>query len=252
VVKMKLLVINDDGILSEGIRALADSLSVLGEVWVVAPDRERNAVSHALTLHRPLRITTISHHNYAVNGTPADCVNIGIHFLLPEKPDLVISGINRGANLGNDINYSGTVAAAVEGTLMGIPSFAISLAGEQSFMFQPAARFALRMARFILDKGLPHHTLLNVNVPDTGGEEVDRYVLTSQDTQARMNTVEEKTDPRGGLYYWIGRIHEGSEDTVSNGDSDLLAIRRKLISVTPLKIDRTLHSFSEDGFKCAL
>lgn len=248
---MRLLVTNDDGIVSEGIRALADSLSVLGDVWVVAPDRERNAVSHALTLHRPLRITTISPHKYAVNGTPADCVNIGIHFLLPEKPDLVISGINRGANLGNDINYSGTVAAAVEGTLMGIPSFAISLAGEQSFKFQPAARFALRMARFILDKGLPHHTLLNVNVPDTGGEEVDQYVLTSQDTQARMNTVEEKTDPRGGLYYWIGRIHEGSEDTVSKGDSDLLAIRRHLISVSPLRIDRTQHSFLDDGFECA-
>ena len=249
---MRLLVTNDDGILSEGIRALADSLNILGEVWVVAPDRERNAVSHSLTLHRPLRITTISHHNYAINGTPADCVNIGIHFLLPEKPDLVISGINKGANLGNDINYSGTVAAAVEGTLMGIPSCAISLAGEQSFKFQPAARFALRVARFIRDKGLPPHTVLNIDVPDTGGEEVDHYVLTSQDTHARMNTVEEKTDPRGGLYYWIGRIHDGSNEDVSNSDSDLLAIRKKLISVTPLLIDRTQSSFLEEGFQSAL
>ncbi len=249
---MKLLITNDDGILSEGIRALADSLSVLGEVWVVAPDRERNAVSHALTLHRPLRITTISHHNYAINGTPADCVNIGTHFLLPAKPDLVISGINKGANLGNDINYSGTVAAAVEGTLIGIPSFAISLAGEHSFTFQPAARFALRVARFILDKGLPAHTLLNVNVPDTEGHEIDRYVITSQDTQARMNSVEEKTDPRGGLYYWIGRIHEGSEEDDGNAASDLQAIRQKVISVTPLRIDRTQESFLEDGFQCTL
>ena len=196
---MKLLVTNDDGILSEGIRALANSLSVLGEVWVVAPDRERNAVSHALTLHRPLRITTIAPQHYAINGTPADCVNIGIHFLLPEKPDLVISGINKGANLGNDINYSGTVAAAVEGTLMGVPSFAISLAGEQSFDFQPAAHFALRVARFILAKGLPPRTGLNVNVPDSGGQEVDQYAFTTQDTQDRTNTIEEKTDPRGGL-----------------------------------------------------
>jgi 5'-nucleotidase len=171
---------------------------------------------------------------------------------LPEKPDLVISGINKGANLGNDINYSGTVAAAVEGTLMGIPSFAISLAGEYSFKFQPAARFALRVARFILDNGLPPRTVLNVNVPDTSGEEVDQYVLTTQDTQARMNTVEEKTDPRGGLYYWIGRIHEGSEEDDSNRNSDLLAIRRKLISVTPLMIDRTHNSFLDDGFQCVL
>ena len=249
---MKLLVTNDDGILSEGIRALADSLSVLGEVWVVAPDRERNAVSHALTLHRPLRITAISPQNYAINGTPADCVNIGIHFLLPEKPNLVISGINKGANLGNDINYSGTVAAAVEGTLMGVPSFAISLAGEHCFDFQPAARFALRVARFILDKGLPPHTVLNVNVPDSGGKEVDQYAFTAQDTQARTNTIEEKTDPRGGLYYWIGRIHEGSEGDADNGTSDLLTIRQKIISVTPLLIDRTHNSFLEDGFKCIL
>ena len=249
---MKLLVTNDDGILSGGIRALADSLSELGEVWVVAPDRERNAVSHALTLHRPLRITPLSRHHYSVNGTPADCVNIGVHFLLQEKPDLLISGINKGANVGNDINYSGTVAAAVEGTLMGIPSFAISLTGEQSFRFQPAARFALRVARFIRDKGLPSHTVLNINVPDTGGEEIDHYVLTSQDTQARMNTVEEKTDPRGGLYYWIGRIHDGSNEDVSNSDSDLLAIRKKLISVTPLLIDRTHSSFLEEGFQSAL
>ena len=249
---MKLLVTNDDGILSGGIRALADSLSELGEVWVVAPDRERNAVSHALTLHRPLRITPLSRHHYSVNGTPADCVNIGVHFLLQEKPDLLISGINKGANVGNDINYSGTVAATVEGTLMGIPSFAISLAGEQSFRFQPAARFALRVARFILDKGLPPQTVLNVNVPDTGGEEIDQYILTTQDTQARTNTVEEKTDPRGGLYYWIGRIHDGPEEESSKGTTDLQAIRQKVASVTPLTVVRTHNSMLENSFSCTL
>jgi 5'-nucleotidase len=249
---MKILITNDDGILSEGIKALADLLTTLGDVWLVAPDRERNAISHALTLHRPLRINTVSTQQYAINGTPADCVNIGIHYLLQEKPALVISGINKGANLGNDINYSGTVAAAVEGALMGVPSFAISLEGDQNFRFEPAVQFALRVARFILNQGLPLQTLLNVNVPDTEGQEISQYLLTHQDTQARMNTVEEKTDPRGGLYYWIGRIHNGVEKESGNGTSDLEALRRKIISVTPLTIDRTHRTFLEDSFSCTL
>lgn len=249
---MKILITNDDGILSEGITALANSLKTLGEVWLVAPDRERNAISHALTLHRPLRLNNLSTQHYAINGTPADCVNLGIHYLLREKPALVVSGINKGANLGNDINYSGTVAAAVEGALMGIPSFAISLEGEKNFSFEPAAHFALRLSRFILNKGLPPQTLLNVNVPDTEGRQITQYLLTRQDTQAQMNTIEEKTDPRGGRYYWIGRIHNGVEKETANGKSDLEALRRKIISVTPLTIDRTHSSFFEDIFSCTL
>jgi 5'-nucleotidase len=221
-------------------------------VWLVAPDRERNAISHALTLHRPLRINSLSTQHYAINGTPADCVNIGIHYLLQEKPALVVSGINNGANLGNDINYSGTVAAAVEGALMGIPSFAISLEGEQNFSFEPAAHFALRLARFILNKGLPPQTVLNVNVPDTEGQEIKQYLLTKQDTQARMNTIEEKTDPRGGRYYWIGRIHNGVEKETAHGNSDLEALRRKIVSVTPLTVDRTHNTFLEGSFSCTL
>ena len=249
---MKILITNDDGILSEGITALADSLKTLGDVWLVAPDRERNAISHALTLHRPLRINNLSAQNYAINGTPADCVNIAIHYLLQEKPGLLVSGINKGANLGNDINYSGTVAAAVEGTLMGVPSFAISLEGEGIFRFNPAAHFALRVARFILKQGLPPQTLLNVNVPDTEGKEINQYLLTRQDTQTRMNTIEEKTDPRGGRYYWVGRIHDGMETEAADGTSDLEALRRKNISVTPLTIDRTISTFSEGNFTCIL
>ncbi len=249
---MKILITNDDGILSQGIVALANSLKLLGEVWLVAPDRERNAISHALTLHRPLRISNLSNQHFAINGTPADCVNIGIHYLLQEKPALVVSGINKGANLGNDINYSGTVGAAVEAALMGIPSFAISLEGEQNFRFEPAAHFALRLARFILNKGLPPQTLLNVNVPDTEGQEINQYLLTRQDTQARMNTIEEKTDPRGGRYYWIGRIHNGMEAKAVNGNSDLEALQGKFISVTPLTVDRTHSSFFEGSFSCTL
>ncbi|MDX1778848.1 MAG: 5'/3'-nucleotidase SurE, partial [Thermodesulfobacteriota bacterium] len=226
---MNILITNDDGVLSEGITALANSLKKLGEVWLVAPDRERNAISHALTLHRPLRINNLSSRHYAINGTPADCVNIGIHYLLQEKPALIVSGINKGANLGNDINYSGTVAAGVEGALMGIPSFAISLEGKQNFRFEPAANFALRLARFVLNKGLPPQTLLNVNVPNTDGQEIHEYLLTHQDIQARMNTIEEKSDPRGGRYYWIGRIHDGVEKDPANGKSDLEALRKKII-----------------------
>jgi 5'-nucleotidase len=249
---MHILITNDDGVLSEGITALADSLKTLGEVWLIAPDRERNAISHALTLHRPLRINNLSSRHYAINGTPADCVNIGVHYLLQEKPALIVSGINKGANLGNDINYSGTVAAAVEGSLMGIPSFAISLEGEQNFRFEPAAKFALRLARFILNKGLPPQTLLNVNVPNTDGQEINEYLVTHQDIQARMNTIEEKSDPRGGRYYWIGRIHKGVDKDTANGKSDLEVLQRKIISVTPLTIDRTHSTFFEGSFSCTL
>jgi len=236
---MKILITNDDGIFSEGIKALAESLSSLGEVWVVAPDGERNAISHALTLHRPLRIVDFSRHHYAVNGTPSDCVNIGVNFLLKEKPGLIASGINRGGNLGDDINYSGTVAAAVEGTLMGIPSFAISLAAEKDFQFRPAADFALRLARFITEKGLPDRTLLNVNVPDTSGREISLYKITTQGKNTHNNIVVEKIDPRGVKYYWIGRKDEGFED---DDASDLRAISQRLISITPLQVDLTHYS----------
>ncbi|MBW2553813.1 MAG: 5'/3'-nucleotidase SurE [Deltaproteobacteria bacterium] len=240
---MKILVTNDDGIFSEGIKELADSLSSLGDVWVVAPDRERNAISHALTLHRPLRILNPSCKSYAVNGTPADCVNVGVNFILKGKPDLVVSGINKGENLGGDINYSGTVAAAVEGALMGIQSFAISLSAKRDFNFKPAAAFALKLARFITKKGLPAGSMLNVNVPDTGGKEINLYKITKQGKDTHDNTIEEKVDPRGVRYYWIGRKDERYED---DDVSDLKAISQKLVSITPLQIDRTHCSSFEE------
>lgn len=236
---MMVLVTNDDGIFSEGIKALAESLSALGEVWVVAPDRERNAISHALTLHRPLRVINLSPRHYAVNGTPSDCINIGVNLILKKKPDLIVSGINKGGNLGDDVNYSGTVAAAVEGALMGIPSFAISLVAMRDFKFKPAADFALRLASFITKKGLPAKTTLNVNVPDTGGKEISLYKITKQGKNTHSNTIEEKVDPRGVNYYWFGRKDEGYGD---DDASDLKAISQKFISITPLQVDRTNHS----------
>ncbi|MEE8382461.1 MAG: 5'/3'-nucleotidase SurE [Thermodesulfobacteriota bacterium] len=243
---MIILVTNDDGIFSEGIKTLAESLGNLGEVWIVAPDRERNAISHALTLHRPLRVVNISLQQYAVNGTPADCINIGVNQLLREKPDLIVSGINKGANLADDVNYSGTVAAAVEGALMGIPSFAISLATVKDFKFKPAADYALRLARFITKNGLPARTLLNVNVPDTQGKEISLYKITTQGRNTHSNTIEEKVDPRGVKYYWIGRKDEGFQE---DDNSDLKAIRQNLISITPIQVDLTHHDSVNKMFK---
>src|SRR5262249_50751575 len=160
-----ILVSNDDGIHSEGIAALADALRGLGEMVIVAPDRERSAVSHSLTLHRPLRVEELGTGRYAIDGTPTDCVNLAINGILPRRPTLVVSGINKGANLGDDVTYSGTVSAAMEGTLLGVPSLAISLVGRSGFRFDDAARFSARLATWVIERGLPPDTLLNVNVP---------------------------------------------------------------------------------------
>ena len=174
-----ILVSNDDGVHSAGIAALAEALRDLGQVVVVAPDRERSAVSHSLTLHRPLRVEEIGPGRYAVDGTPTDCVNLGVNGILPRRPALVVSGINKGANLGDDVTYSGTVSAAMEGTLLGLPAFAISLLGRGDFRFEVAARFARRLAAWVFERGLPPDTLLNVNVPaPLDGEPIRGFALT--------------------------------------------------------------------------
>jgi len=236
---MNILLTNDDGIFAEGIRVLREQLLSLGEVWMVAPDSERNAVSHALTLHRPLRLSPIDHHACAVNGTPADCINIALHHLLASPPRLVISGINRGDNLGGDVNYSGTLAGAAEGARMGIAAFSISLAGADSFDYRPAARFALRLARFLLQHGLSPNTMLNVNVPDTAGQPIERYRITRQGKQRHRNTIEKKVDPRGMNYYWIGRSRECVTLPEDDHASDYRAVEEGFISITPLSLDRT-------------
>lgn len=236
---MSILITNDDGIFADGIRVLREQLTCLDEVWTVAPDRERNAVSQALTLHRPLRLTELGDRTYAVNGTPADCINLALHYLLPSPPRLVVSGINRGCNLGYDVNYSGTLAAALEGACMGVASFAVSLAGERRFDFLPAARFALRLAGSILTHGLPPNTLLNVNVPDTGGRPIERYRITRLGTHRHRNTIEQKTDPRGVHYYWIGRVMDNGSRVMEEDPTDYAALEQQMVSVTPLTIDRT-------------
>ena len=232
-----ILVSNDDGIHSEGLRALGDRLARLDEVVVVAPDRERSAVSHSLTLHRPLRAEEIRPGWYAVDGTPTDCVLLAVQGILKQRPRLVVSGINKGANLGDDITYSGTVSAAMEGTLLGIPSIAVSLAARQEFHFEPAASFAERLAAYVLVAGLPPNTLLNVNVPNATGVDSPReFQLTRQGRRRYGDAIAEKVDPRGRKYYWVAGAE--LEEIVEEG-TDLAAVREGKISITPIHLDLT-------------
>ncbi|PLY07087.1 MAG: 5'/3'-nucleotidase SurE [Desulfuromonas sp.] len=232
---MLILVTNDDGVRSPGLRALATAMSELGRAVIVAPDRNRSAVGHALTLDHPLRAEEIRPDVFAVDGTPTDCVNLGIHGLLKQKPDLVVSGINRGSNLGDDITYSGTVCAALEASLMGLPSFAISLDSQQfdENDLEIAAAFASRLARKILSNGLPPETFMNVNVPHGDCLGVR---LTRQGKRCYGEAVVCNTDPRGRNYYWIGGPDLGFEDIEG---SDCNAVADGFISVTPLKTSMT-------------
>jgi 5'-nucleotidase len=197
----RILVSNDDGIHSAGLAALADALGAIGDVVVVAPDREQSACSHALTLHRPLRIDEVGPNRFTVDGTPTDCVNLAVNAILPERPTLLVSGINRGANLGDDVTYSGTVSAAMEGTLLGISSIAMSLIGRGPYDFGPAAMFAARLAAWVLEQGLPPDTLLNVNVPpDKDGVAPNAVELTRMGRRRYGVAIVVKVDPRGRMY----------------------------------------------------
>ncbi len=229
----RILVTNDDGIHAPGLQALEESLASLGEVTVVAPDREMSATSQSISLHAPLRITTIDDHHYAVGGTPADTVIIALHYLLKEKPDLVVSGINPGGNLGENVVYSGTVAAAMEATLHGVPALAISLASRKQKVFSSAAAFAAQLAAKILQEGLPRGVMLNVNVPRG---EVRGVRITRQSQKISQNLVLEQKDPRGRLYYWLD---ETTDLGLVEPDSDYAAIVAHEISITPLQVDRT-------------
>jgi 5'-nucleotidase len=233
-------VCNDDGVRSEGIVALADALRELGTVYVVAPDRERSAASHALTLAHPLRIEQLDTRVYAVDGTPTDCVNLAVNGLLRKKKiALVASGINKGANMGDDITYSGTVSAAMEGTLLGIPSIAVSLASRNRFRFEAAAEFAFRVARKVLRDGLPKNTLLNINLPNVPAEALQGVRITRQGKRIYGESIVVKRDPRGRKYYWIGGDNLSREEIPG---SDLEAVEQNFISVTPVHLDFTHYA----------
>ena len=233
----KILITNDDGIDAPGIKVLAEGLSELGELTVVAPDREQSASGHSLTLQRPLRISKRAAGWYAVDGTPTDCVFLGVnHLMRQEAPDLVISGINRGGNLGDDITYSGTVSAAFEATLLGIPAIAISLEYKSDFNFSTAVKVAREVAEKVIRDGMPSDTLLNVNVPDLPWDELSGFRVTRQGKRCYSDVVRENHDPRGRRYYWIaGEVLKGDE----LAGTDATEVQNGFVSITPIHLDLT-------------
>ncbi len=235
---------NDDGISSEGLKSLHDALLDLGEVYVVAPDRERSGASHSLSLHRPLRVEELSSTWFAVDGTPTDCINLAVNGLLRERrPQVVVTGINRGANLGDDVTYSGTVAAAMEGTLLGLPSMAISLVARENFDYSLAAWFSRELTRRVIERGLPPDTLLNVNIPNLSKSQVHGVRVTRLGKRVFGDAVVENVDPRGRKYFWIG----GDElRWVPAEDTDFAAVNKGEISVTPIHLDLTNYAAREE------
>lgn len=231
----KILVTNDDGVRSDGIHALASALRPLGDVIIVAPHIEASAIGHALTLRRPLRLEQVGENVFEVDGTPTDCVNIAVTKpLAGELPDLVVSGINKGYNLGDDVTYSGTVAGAMEGALLGVPSIAVSIERTLGpYHFTRAADAAAQVAELVLREGLPVRTFLNLNVPPG---EPKGFRLTVQAKRNHITTVDERLDPRGRPYYWI---EEGQNDWAPHDRSDYQAVRDGYVSVTPLQPDLT-------------
>jgi len=228
-----ILVTNDDGVHAPGLAALAGAMEALGEVWVVAPEREQSACGHALTLHRPLRPHQWGERRFAVNGTPSDCVNLGVLGFLPERPVLVASGVNHGSNLGDDVTYSGTVSAAMEGTLLGVPSIAVSLVDGGDFAV--AARVARLVAMRVLVEGLAPQTLLNVNVP---GEAPRGIRFTRLGQRVYGGKVVEQNDPRGRAHYWLGG---GPPQWEALDGTDMGAVHEGFVAVTPLHMDLTNH-----------
>lgn len=229
----RILITNDDGVYSEGLRLLARALAPLGEVTVVAPDREQSATGHSLTLHRPLRLQKIEANWYAVDGTPTDCVNLAVLWLLKDaRPDLIVSGINFGLNLGDDVTYSGTVSATFEGTLLGIPSVAFSQEIAEGYSFERAATFAGSFVAELLSESLRPDLLLNVNLP---AGEFHGLSFTRLGRRVYQQVVVEKEDPRGRKYYWIA----GTPEWQSESGTDHEAVASGRVSVTPLHLDLT-------------
>ena len=236
-----ILVTNDDGVQSDGIHALADAMKPLGDVIVVGPLQEASAIGHALTLRRPLRIEPIRDGVYGVDGTPTDCVNLACEIILKRLPDLVVSGINKGWNLGDDITYSGTVAGALEAALLGCPGVAVSLQRTRgTFDFGPSAAAAAIVAKMVLEKGIPARTFLNINVP-TGTPKGLR--VTTQAKRNHVTQIDARTDPRGNAYYWIEEALD--EYHPDSGKSDHEAVMAGYTSVTPLQPDMTAYDAIE-------
>ena len=235
---VRILLTNDDGIHSEGIRLLEEALREVGDVYVVAPESEMSGASHSLTLARPLRIRQVDERHWTVDGTPTDCVTLALNRILGdnERPDICCSGINHGGNLGDDATYSGTVAGALEATILGVPGLAFSLVARESFDFTESARFAVVAARKVLEEGLPDGTLLNINIP-AGAPRGAR--VTRQGIKRARPIITQHIDPRGKAYYWIG---EEVFSTRHEDGTDYSAIEAGYVSVTPMRSDMTNHN----------
>jgi len=237
---MRILLTNDDGILAEGLIALYEELKDDFELSVVAPETEMSAVGHAITLSNPLRVRRFKRNGvffgYGVSGTPADCIKIGVQEILQQRPDIILSGINLGSNVGINLLYSGTVSAATEGAFLGIPSVAISLNTKNNPDFSFAARFSRKMIKFIMDNGLKEGTALNVNIPAIPGDQIKGISFTTQDLVRHRDKYEKRNDPRGNVYYWLAS-ETPIEESMSN--TDLKALMGNRITITPISFDLT-------------
>jgi len=238
---MRVLITNDDGISSPGLHALVQVFEPVAQTFAVAPEQERSATGHAITLHKPLRAHSVVIPGskavaWSTNGTPADCVALGILDLLPEKPDVVVSGINVGPNLARDLTYSGTVSGAMEGAIFGIPSIAMSVGSFRSPLFTVAAAFAVELTRAILLHGMPDDTLLNVNVPNLPPGRIAGVAITRQSAKRYISRLEKRVDPRGRTYYWLTGDPSPTEDVEG---TDSWALAHDYISITPISLDMT-------------
>lgn len=237
---MRILITNDDGIDSEGLLALRRALTAVGDTVVIAPNRNWSAAGHTKTMHKPLRVTRVQvpvgDESYACDGTPSDCVAMGMLGFAGARPDLVVSGINKGANLGGDITYSGTVAAAMESVINGVPAIAVSVASYQEWDFEAAAAFAARLAAKVLEKGLPPDVLLNVNVPSVPREQIRGVLVTRLGKRIYRDKLIERQDPFGRSYYWIGGDEPSGH---AEEGTDIWAIANSFVSVTPIQMDLT-------------
>lgn len=239
---MKILISNDDGVNAPGLNILAKALAEIADITVIAPDRNRSGASNSLTLANPLRVRQLENGYYSVAGTPTDCVHLAITGLFEDDPDIVVSGINAGANLGDDVFYSGTVAAATEGSLLGIPSIAVSLVGHDCMHYETAAAVAKKLVLRLKDNPLPAKTILNVNVPDVPLAELKGFEIVRLGTRHRAEPTLKAADPRGNTVYWIGP--PGPEQDAGLG-TDFYAISSGKVAITPLQLDLTNYSSFE-------
>lgn len=244
---MRILISNDDGVYAWGLQVLYRHLKKLGQVWVVAPLEEKSTTGHSLTIHKPLRVNRLENGFYGVSGSPADCVYIAIREVIKGMPDLVVSGINRGGNLGQDIYYSGTVSAAREACILGLPAIAVSVdvnykkkKEEKEIHFDTAARSVVKLLKRVSLESIPKHTLLNVNVPDVPAGQVKGFSAVRQGFRFYSGTVIKRVDHRGKPYFWIGGQYRGYHN---QSGTDCRAVADKFVSVTPIRLDCTDHGF---------